>query len=74
VPKVSWSVCSLSGTRNDCPAMENHLRANGDTDESGAQGRATALFSSKRIDTISCQKPFNLEGVDFNLEYRCNQS
>ncbi len=33
--------------------MENHLRANGDTDESGARGRATALFSSKRIDTIS---------------------
>ncbi len=36
VPTVSTSVCSLSGTRDDCPAMENHLRANGDTDESGA--------------------------------------
>ena len=53
MPKVSTSVCSLSGTRDDRPAMENHLRANGDTDESGAQGRATELFSSKRIDTIS---------------------
>ena len=54
MPKVSWSVCSLSGKRNDCPAMTNHLRANGDTDESGAgaRGRTTELFSSKRIDTI----------------------
>ncbi len=52
MPKVSMSVCSLSGTRDDCPAMENHLRANGDTDESEAQVRATELLSLKRIDTI----------------------
>ena len=24
--------------------------------------------------TPPCQKPFNLEGVDFNVDYRCNQS
>ena len=32
----STLVCSLTGTRDECPVMEIHLRANGDTDESGA--------------------------------------
>jgi hypothetical protein len=31
-----YLVCSLTGTKDECPVMEIHLRANGDTDESGA--------------------------------------
>ncbi len=37
MPKVSTLVCLLSGTSDDCPVMEHHIRANGDTDESAAR-------------------------------------
>ncbi len=42
-----------------------------DFEENWTESVGPVLFSAEYL---ICQKPFNLEGVDFNVDSRCNQS
>ena len=75
---VSTLVCSLTCIRDECPAMEIHLSANGDTDESGARVTVEGRLYPHEINNGNSVRPHALRADESATklsslnEDRCN--